>query len=368
MKVAIDGSRCRSGGAIAHLLGFLSEEIPREVVEVHVWVTGKLKHHKFTDDRVTIHVSFFDHWPVIFQLFWQGWILPFLLRKYLINKVVSLDAGTLLKFPKLISISQDMLSFEEGAIDKYFWGRKRLRLELLRYLQVRSLSYPNYAIYLTNYAKSTLLRYTQNEKRSFVIPHGIDDFEKPSTTYNTLIDGAKLIYISNVAEYKNQGNVLIAVKRLFDAGFKVEIMFVGGGQDHSYEEFLRLRNTLDSDETFSKVLPFVNRDALPELIAQNNIFLFASSCENMPITLLEGMVSRLPIICSHRGPMPEILKDGGFYFDPENIDSTCEAIENLLKIKDLDLIQQKVNRASQLASEYTWQKTSKAIWNLVQKI
>ena len=50
---------------------------------------------------------------------------------------------------------------------------------------------------------------------------------------------------------------------------------------------------------------------MPEYLSKSNIFIFASSCENMPITLIEGMASGLPIACSDRGPMPEVLQDGG---------------------------------------------------------
>ena len=45
--------------------------------------------------------------------------------------------------------------------------------------------------------------------------------------------------------------------------------------------------------------------------------IFASSCESSSCVLIENMASGLPIACSNRGPMPEVLKDGGVYFDPE---------------------------------------------------
>ena len=54
------------------------------------------------------------------------------------------------------------------------------------------------------------------------------------------------------------------------------------------------------------------------VLKRAHLFVFASSCENMPNTLVEAMASGLPIACSDRGPMPEILRDGGTYFDPEN--------------------------------------------------
>ena len=56
------------------------------------------------------------------------------------------------------------------------------------------------------------------------------------------------------------------------------------------------------------------------LLADANLFVFASSCENMPNTLVEAMAIGLPIACSDRGPMPEVLRDGGVYFDPEDCD------------------------------------------------
>ena len=70
----------------------------------------------------------------------------------------------------------------------------------------------------------------------------------------------------------------------------------------------------DPKKSFVKQIEFVNHDLLPGLLSNSHICIFASSCENMPNSLVEGMASGLPIACSDRGPMPEILKkDGGLY-------------------------------------------------------
>ena len=50
---------------------------------------------------------------------------------------------------------------------------------------------------------------------------------------------------------------------------------------------------------------------------QADIGVFASSCENMPNILLETMASGLPIACSKKGPIPEVLGKDGVYFDSE---------------------------------------------------
>jgi glycosyltransferase involved in cell wall biosynthesis len=66
------------------------------------------------------------------------------------------------------------------------------------------------------------------------------------------------------------------------------------------------------------------------LLLKSDIFVFASSCENMPNTLIEGMAAGLKIACSSRGPMPEVLKDAGYYFDPESPVSISKAIEQII--------------------------------------
>ena len=55
----------------------------------------------------------------------------------------------------------------------------------------------------------------------------------------------------------------------------------------------------------------------------------------MPNTLIEGMCSGLPIVCSNRGPMPEVLKDGGLYFNPEDSNSIAGALEKIIRNKEL---------------------------------
>ncbi len=50
----------------------------------------------------------------------------------------------------------------------------------------------------------------------------------------------------------------------------------------------------------------------------------------MPNILLENMAAGLPIACSNRGPMPEVLGDAGVYFDPESVDDIAHAVAKLI--------------------------------------
>jgi glycosyltransferase involved in cell wall biosynthesis len=86
----------------------------------------------------------------------------------------------------------------------------------------------------------------------------------------------------------------------------------------------------------------------------------------MPNTLIEGMASGLPIACSNRGPMPEVLEDGGIYFDPENSASIAEAIEKIITDKELRITIAK--RAKQLSEQYLWESCADATFAYLYQV
>jgi glycosyltransferase involved in cell wall biosynthesis len=113
-------------------------------------------------------------------------------------------------------------------------------------------------------------------------------------------------------------------------------------------------------------LGFVKHDDLPALLAGANLFVFASSCENMPNTLIEAMAIGLPIACSNRGPMPEVLRDGGVYFDPESYLSIAASIESLLR--NAELRRSLADRAKRLSSQYSWSRCATETWTFLKTI
>ena len=86
--------------------------------------------------------------------------------------------------------------------------------------------------------------------------------------------------------------------------------------------------------------------------AAADLGLFASSCETISIILLETMASGLPIACSSREPMPEILGEAGVYFDPEKPANVAIALETL--INDPNLRAELAKRSYAKAFLYSW--------------
>ena len=63
---------------------------------------------------------------------------------------------------------------------------------------------------------------------------------------------------------------------------------------------------------------------------------------------------------SNLGPMPEILQEGGVYFDPENPASIAAALERL--IVNGGLRHSVATTARQLSDQYSWERCARETW------
>ena len=358
MIIGIDASRNRSGGAFAHMVGLITEVIPEQygVKEIHLWS------HKKLLDEIPDRPWLIKHNPIyleknIFkQLFWQRFVFKRELELNNCELVFNTTASSLGKFQPNVTLSQDMLPFEPGEMQRYKLGLGRLRLIFLKNTYIRALRYSTAVIFLTRYASKMIQQITGPLSISKVIPHGVNDgFRNIQLTRKWSeepIGEIRCIYVSSAAPYKHQWHVVRAIKLLRTQGISISLALVGGGDggpQRRLDEEIRLS---DRDNDFVTQHPFIHIDDIPNLLSDSDLFIFASSCENMPVTLIEGMASGLPIACSNRGPMPEVLGNGGVFFDPEDPESIADAIK--LLIKDPKLRKECIEISYEIASEYLW--------------
>lgn len=366
--VGVDASRNRSGGAIAHVTGILSHTIPIEygIKTIHLWGYKELL------DAVPDRPWLIKHNPkaleksLFHQVLWQF----FCFHKEAViagcKVVLNTDAGSLSKFFPSITLSQDMLSYEPGEIQRYGLSLARLRLVLLRIIQNRAFRRSFGVIFLTKHAADSIQRSCGTLCRIALIPHGVGeafrkrkakilDYKSPNPL--------RLLYISNVAPYKHQWNVVKAVATLRNMGDDLRLTFVGNNSGPAQAKLNDQISESDPEKSFVIEKGHVPHDELPCYLSKADIFVFASSCENMPITLIEAMASGLPIACSNRGPMPEVLRDGGLFFDPEDTNSIAGALKML--INDPDLRMRLSKRAHALAQEYSWGRCASETWAFI---
>ena len=369
LTIGIDASRNRSGGAIAHLIGILSEGDPTNfgITKVHVWAYQTLL------DAIPDRPWLIKHNPpaleqsMLKQLWWQRFGFPVEVKLTACQIVLNTDAGTISTVRPAVTMSRDMLSYEPGVIELFGFSRARLRLILLRYMQNRSLRVADGAIFLTRYAAKIIQQSCGNLPSIAYIPHGVGAAFKQSQQVNDWPEAGvrpiRCIYVSNAEMYKHQWVVVEAISQLRKRGNNLTLKLVGGGKGPAQRLLQDAIAVSDQGGKFVEQLAFLPQQELPNHLAQADLFIFASSCENMPNTLVEGMAVGLPIACSNRGPMPEVLADGGVYFNPEDSESIAVAIEQIIQSPALRLAI--AQRAKTLSQQYSWKRCADETWAFV---
>ena len=370
--VGIDASRNRSGGAKGYLIGILSEVNPLDygIKEVHLWapdsLLNKIENYKWLIKHSTKELQ----QPIIKQIWWQATKLSYEAKKIGCNIMFTTDASTVCRFKPMIVLSQDMLSYEPGAMKRYGYTKQRLRLLAILFIQNYAFRFSDGVIFLTQYASKVIQKSTGLLTRVKCIPHGVGlNFRSLQLKHrwpNNSIEPIRCVYISNTELYKHQWVVVQALSILRAHGHNITLQLIGGGEGKAQKLLDKSINKYDPEASFVQVIDFISHNKVPVYLSKSNIFIFASSCENMPITLIEGMASGLPIACSDRGPMPEVLQDGGVYFNPEDCKSIVFAIEKI--IYDHSLRKYISKRAKKLSNKYSWKRCADQTWTFIGDI
>ncbi|RSY81963.1 glycosyltransferase family 1 protein [Sphingomonas koreensis] len=370
MILGINASRARSGGARAHLINLLEAATPEAFgfTRIHVWAPADLcallprRDWLFTHSPPTLQRAL----PA--QLWWELRTLPRLLAEVKADILFNVDAGSVAEYHPAVTMSQDMLSYEPGEVDRYpIWRPLKLRILALRYVQNRSLRMAQGAIFLTHYAGDVIQAYCGKLSNVTYIAHGLSDAFRYDAPKDALLHRPiRCVYVSPVWAFKHQWHVVEAIAQLRAAGRDVTLTLVGGGDEADIARLERQIAQSDPDGRFVERIGHVDPAQLPGLIRDSDLYLFASSCENLPITLLEGMGCGIPIACSDRGPMPEVLQDGGVYFDPTDPASIAAAVARL--IEDPAIRSQSVARAMALAAGYSWDRCAHETLDFLAKV
>lgn len=369
--VAIDASRNRSGGAIANLIGLIGAINPIEhgIQEVHAWAYEKLLDALPDTDWLVKHNPPELECSLFRQLWWQYYSLPRGARRLNCNILYSTDASSVCRFKPMVVMSQDMVSYEPGIMKQLGYGKTRLRAWIILLLQNMAFRRSTGVIFLTHYAGRILQDSCGPLERVAIVSHGVgQDFKEVRRNVKWPVNGERpirCIYVSPVWEFKHQWVVVRAIDALRRRGHDIRLSLVGGSSGKAKGWLERQIRESDPRGEFVEQLGFVPRKELPTHLANADIFLFASSCENMPVSLVEAMAVGLPIACSDRGPMPEVLRDGGVYFNPEASNSIAGAIEKIIKDSDLRIFIS--NRAKALSEQYSWSRCADETWDFIAK-
>jgi glycosyltransferase involved in cell wall biosynthesis len=368
MIIGIDASNLRAGGTKTHLIELLRAARPADfgIGDVLVWAGSAVLDQ--IEDRPWLRkqaqplleqaANPYRDRRQLHRAYWQRFHLPRLMRAQRCDLLFvpgGMDnSGT----RPMVTMSRNMLVFEPSEAARYGCSLARVRLWALRWLQSRTFHRAEGLIFLTEYARSAVLRLVDVDvAKTVVVPHGVSaQFRFAPRLQRSLGECSaaqpfRILYVSTIDIYKHQWHVVNAVRQLRARGIPVVLDLVGPAYPAGLR---RLQAELRAEDDFIRCRGSTPHGALCDLYRAADLKVFASSCENMPNILLEAMAAGLPIACSRRGPMPEVLADAGVYFDPDDPDDIRDAIATLLQ--SAELRERCAAAAFERAKAYSWER------------
>ena len=144
----------------------------------------------------------------------------------------------------------------------------------------------------------------------------------------------RFLFLGNIDKRKGIFDVLESVKqnkKLFEN--KIKIIIGGDGEVERLKQIISEYNLSDTVEYVGWVLGEKKR----ELFVNSDVMLLPSYNEGLPISLLEALSYKMPLISTHVGGISEILehKKNGYVVEPGNIDQITESLRFYLENKSL---------------------------------
>ena len=194
-------------------------------------------------------------------------------------------------------------------------------------------------IAISQRVKQVLMASGLPEEKIDVVYSGVDTkrFQNVKADYlvSELALAREKLIIGNIAAltWDKDHKTLMAAARVVVDEFP-QVIFLIAGEGPLRREIEISIKKLNLQEKV-KLLGF--RQDIPEVLSILDLFVLSSSWEGLGTSLLDAFASRVPVICTNVGGVPEIVKDGvnGILVPPGNPGALARAIIFLLKNRDL---------------------------------
>jgi glycosyltransferase involved in cell wall biosynthesis len=364
--LGIDAITNSSGGGATYLSEFINSYLQANtnIDKVYVWgskdVLDKIANHS----RVIKVSNWILNKGTVFKLIWSFLFFKNDLSKYGCNILIVYSGITNIKNIPVITICQNLLPYDKKNLRKYFLSINWVRLKLIKYIQIKSFNMSSATIFLSDYAYNVVSKYLNKNIKHSVIPLGVSRKFFNNHDVKLINDVTNILYVSSFDKYKNQEKLLEAVIDLVENKlYKIQLTLIGDPMDQN--TYNNIKN-LSNNRNYIHYKSGITYNEIQKYYHDCDIYVYLSTCENMPNTLTEAMASNLPILCSNKSVMPEIIKDGALLCDPENIVEVTEKLSQL--IMDEGLRKQISSLAYKYACELEWSQNFNKTYQLINEV
>ena len=146
--------------------------------------------------------------------------------------------------------------------------------------------------------------------------------------FNIPLDSPVIGIIARLTKQKDHDNFLHAAQKILQVAPEAYFLIVGDGALSTSLKSLAVSLGIQNSTIFCG-----NRQDIPAVMAALDILVFSSRWEGLPVVLLEGLASSLPVVATHVGGVPGVIENGvtGLLVPPADSDalaSSCISLVN----------------------------------------
>ncbi len=285
--------------------------------------------------------------------------------------------GSVVMMHDVIPLARNKFSqkgFIADKIKKYFYLR-----------DLRCVEHADSVVTNSKFTKSDLVKYTDIAEEKITVTHlGIDEgFRIKNKVESSKGKGVSskgkedyVLYLGGVEENKNILKLLEAFSLLrIDSSSGSRItntrLILAGGQfvnENKLEtrRVLELVNELNLQQYVERP-GYVPQEELPQLYAKAKVFVYPSLYEGFGLPPVEAMACGAPVVVSNTTSMPEICGSAAVYIDPRSVESIKQGIEKVLNLYGTDQYTALVEKGTDWAEQYSWEKCAKETLNVLEQ-
>ncbi|MER5173784.1 glycosyltransferase family 4 protein [Thioclava kandeliae] len=144
----------------------------------------------------------------------------------------------------------------------------------------------------------------------------------------------EIIFVGRLAAIKGVPLLIDAFAAIADRHPQARLSIVGDGTERNAAEAQVARLGINERVRF---LGYQPSDAVADLMRQSDLLVLPSFAEGVPVTLMEGMASGIPVIGSRVAGVQELVEDGvsGFVIAPGDMEGLIARLDQLLSDPEL---------------------------------
>ncbi len=371
MRIVINALSARQGGGQTYLKNLLAH-LP-EAADLDLLVYAPASLALPADPRVRRATP---SWPTgnpLLRSVWEQLALPRILARVRADVLFCPGGLVSTRVPagcRTATMFRNMTPFDPRARRAVPFGLQRVRNWMLEHLMLSSMAKADLTIFISDFARS-VIEARIRVRAAQTVAHGIGTafrthgkvLERPR---GRLPPGKYMLYVSKFDSYKHHNEVVQGYAGLpRELQRQVSLVLVGETDHPSAAQIEATKDRLCEPGSV-RLLGAVPYAELPAFYHHAEAILFASSCENCPNILLEGLASGRPVLSSNVMPMPEFGGPGIEYFSPFDPDDIARAMRRVLT--DPTRSREVAASALEASRRFDWAASASRTWAALDRL